>query len=164
VIALLMLLRLRAKQDPILTWLESHVVPAGATGLQLVAALDFWALGHYKLASTCPPTTTPHPAHTHTHRSYTYEYSHPKLQPNGWTSYIKVGPAAAGQAAAGQAAAGQALPSAVGSWMRCASTPHRLGLLQGHPCYNASKDLVIPAFKPPHMWQRSPYIDHTPRK
>ncbi len=29
---------------------------------------------------------------------------------------------------------------------------------QGHPCYNASKDLVIPAFKPPHMWEGSPYM------
>ena len=36
--------------------------------------------------------------------------------------------------------------------------------LQGHPCYNASKDLVIPAFKPPHMWGNSPYLDHAPNR
>jgi hypothetical protein len=32
------------------------------------------------------------------------------------------------------------------------------GAVQGHPCYNASKDLVIPAFKPPSMWESSPYL------
>jgi hypothetical protein len=29
---------------------------------------------------------------------------------------------------------------------------------QGHPCYNASKDLVVPAFKPPYAYGFSPYV------
>ncbi len=41
--------------------------------------------------------------------------------------------------------------------------PHAC-LPQGHPCYNASKDLVVPAYKPPHMWRTSPYVGHAPKK
>jgi hypothetical protein len=35
---------------------------------------------------------------------------------------------------------------------------------QGHPCYNASKDLVVPAFKGPSMWGKSPYLQELLRK
>ncbi len=41
--------------------------------------------------------------------------------------------------------------------------PHAC-LPQGHPCYNASKDLVIPAFKGPSMWGKSPYLQELLRK